>query len=138
MVAQWKPIQLVSMRMWVQSLALLSGLRTWCCCKLWHRSWIWLRSHAAMAVALAKAHGSNLTPSLGTSISHRSKTTKKQNKNTQKTKNRNFHLCPLPHTPLHRHTQASCFHGGTSFQAWFSTLCGKEVHLEIPGHCFGC
>ena len=26
-VAQWKHIQLVSMRMWVQSLALLSGLR---------------------------------------------------------------------------------------------------------------
>ena len=27
--------QLVSMRTWVRSLASLTGLRIWCCCKLW-------------------------------------------------------------------------------------------------------
>ena len=60
-VAQRKWIWLVSMRMRVQSLALLSGLRTRCCHELWYRSQIWLRSGVAVAVALIK------TPSLETS-----------------------------------------------------------------------
>ena len=34
-VVRWKPIQLVSMRMQVQSLALLSELRIWDCHELW-------------------------------------------------------------------------------------------------------
>ena len=34
-VVQWKQTCLVSMRTRVQSLAPLSGLRTWQCCKLW-------------------------------------------------------------------------------------------------------
>ena len=34
-VAQWKRIRTVSMRMWVRSLALLSGLGIWRCCELW-------------------------------------------------------------------------------------------------------
>ena len=38
MVAQWKWTQLVSMRMQVQSLVLLSGLWIWGCCELWCRS----------------------------------------------------------------------------------------------------
>ena len=29
----------------------LSGLRTWCCKKLWYRSQMWLGSRVAMAVA---------------------------------------------------------------------------------------
>ena len=36
-VAQRKRTQLVSMRMWVWSLASLSGLRIWCCWDLWWR-----------------------------------------------------------------------------------------------------
>ena len=36
-VAQWKRIWLVSRRTQVRSLALLSGLRIWCCCDLWCR-----------------------------------------------------------------------------------------------------
>ena len=36
-VAQWKRIPLVSMRMWVQSLPLLSGLGIQCCRELWSR-----------------------------------------------------------------------------------------------------
>ena len=35
---------LLPMRMRVQSLALLSGLRIWHCCELWYRSQMWLRS----------------------------------------------------------------------------------------------
>ena len=38
------------MRMQAQFLASLSGLRTWHCLKLQHRSKMWLRSHAAVAV----------------------------------------------------------------------------------------
>ena len=33
-VAQWKRIQLGTMRSWVRSLASLSGLRIWRCCEL--------------------------------------------------------------------------------------------------------
>ena len=42
---------IVSRRMWVQSLALLSGLRIWHCCKLQCRSQVQLRSGVAVAVA---------------------------------------------------------------------------------------
>ena len=43
------------MRMWVQSLASLSGLRIQHCCELWHRSQTWLGSHIAVALAYAAA-----------------------------------------------------------------------------------
>ena len=36
-VAQGKQIQLISMRMWVRSLASISRLRIWRCCELWCR-----------------------------------------------------------------------------------------------------
>ena len=39
-----------SMRMWVPSLAMLSGLRIGCCCKLRSGSQMWLRSSVAMVV----------------------------------------------------------------------------------------
>ena len=53
--------RLVSMRMWVPSLALLSGLRIWCCGELCYRSqtrhssdamllWLWRRSAAAASI----------------------------------------------------------------------------------------
>ena len=45
-----KEPNIVSMRMQVQSLVLISGLRIWCCCKLWHRSQRWFRSSVAVAV----------------------------------------------------------------------------------------
>ena len=59
---------LVSMRMRIRSLALLSGLRIWYCQELWYRSQMWLRSCTAVAVAKAGSCSSNSTPSLGTSI----------------------------------------------------------------------
>ena len=43
--------RLASMRMWVQSLDLLSESRIWCCCELWCRSQMRLGSGVAVAVA---------------------------------------------------------------------------------------
>ena len=43
--------QLVSMRMWVQSLASLSGLRICCCYMLWYSSQMRFGSSIAVAVA---------------------------------------------------------------------------------------
>ena len=68
---------IVSMRMWVHSLAALIGLRSQCCCKLWHRAQMRLRSGIAMAVAQAPAVGSDSTPSLGMPICHRCSCRKK-------------------------------------------------------------
>ena len=47
-VAQWKQIQLGTMRLWVQSLASFSGLRIWCCRELWCRAKMWLESLVAV------------------------------------------------------------------------------------------
>ena len=43
-------IQLVSMKLQVRSLVLLSGLRIWRCHKLWCSSQMWLEPCIAMAV----------------------------------------------------------------------------------------
>ena len=57
------------MVMWVQSLALLSGLRIRRCCELWCRSQMQLgSSRVAVAVVQASSCSFDLTPSLGTSI----------------------------------------------------------------------
>ena len=58
----------VSLRMWFQSLAPLSGLRTWHCLKLWSRLQMLLES--CIAVAKASSCRSDLTPRLGTSTCH--------------------------------------------------------------------
>ena len=52
-VAQWKQIQLASMRTHVRSLALLSGFRIQHCPELWCRSQTWLRSGVPVAVVVA-------------------------------------------------------------------------------------
>ena len=49
-MAQQKQIQLGTMRLWVQSLALLSGLRIQHCRELLCRSQMWLRSGIAVAL----------------------------------------------------------------------------------------
>jgi len=51
------------MRLWVQSLALLSGLRIRRCHELCYRLQTWLRSCIAVAVAKASGYSSDLTPS---------------------------------------------------------------------------
>ena len=49
-VAQCKRIRLVTMRLWVQSLAFLGVLKIWHCRELWYRSQTQLRSCVAVAV----------------------------------------------------------------------------------------
>ena len=79
-----------TMWFWVQSLALLSELKIWCCHELWCRSQSWLGSGVAVTVAQVNSCSSNQTPSLGTSICHGcgpKKTKdkeKKREENTQK------------------------------------------------------
>ena len=72
-VAQWQRTQLVSMKMQVRSLTLLSGLRFSfnLNCELRCRSQTWLTSSIAVAVPLSTICSSNWTPSLGTSICHK-------------------------------------------------------------------
>ena len=55
-MAQQKQILLVSMRMQVQSLTLLSVLRIWRCHELWCRLQMWLGSHVAVAVVEASGY----------------------------------------------------------------------------------
>ena len=67
-VAQRKQIRLGFMRMQVQSLASLSGLRIQCCCELSGRSQTQLGSGIALVVVEAGSCSSNSAPRLGTSI----------------------------------------------------------------------
>ena len=69
-VAQRKQIRLGTMRVWVRSLASLSGLRIRHCLELWCRSQTRLGSGIAVAVAQAGSNSSDSIPSLGTSICH--------------------------------------------------------------------
>ena len=86
-LVQWKQIWLVSMKMWVWSLALLSGSGMWHCCEMRCRSQMQLGSWDALAVAVEQAGScsSDSFPSLGTSICHRCGT-KKQSKTKQNKK----------------------------------------------------
>ena len=61
-------IDAFSVRMWVQSLVLPSGLRIQCCSKLQHRSQMWLKSGVALAVVWASSCRSDLTSGPGTSM----------------------------------------------------------------------
>ena len=77
------------MKLRVQSLALLSGLRIRHCCELWCRLQMWLWSRVAVALAQAGGYSSDSTPSLGTSICRgsglrNSKKKTKTNKQTNK------------------------------------------------------
>ena len=74
------------MRLQVQSLALLSGLRIWHCHELWCGLQTRLGSLVAVALAWAGGYGSNLTPSLGTFICLES--SPKNGKKTKKIKNK--------------------------------------------------
>ena len=67
-VVQQKQIQLVFMRIRVQSLALLSGSGIQPCSKVWCRLQMQLRSCVAVAVMQASSCSATSTPRLGTSI----------------------------------------------------------------------
>ena len=72
-------------RMQVQSLASISGLRIQCYYKLWHSLQMWLRPHVAVAVVQACSCRSSVTPSPGTYISHRWCHKKKEKYHNQNT-----------------------------------------------------
>ena len=69
-MAQWKRIQLGTMRLRVQSLALLSRLKIWHCREQWCWLQMQLRSGIAGALAQPGSNSSDSTSSLGTSICH--------------------------------------------------------------------
>ena len=62
-MAQQKRAQLVSIKMWVRSLASLRESRIQHCRELWWRSQTWLGSGGAVAVAQASSCSSNSAPS---------------------------------------------------------------------------
>ena len=64
-MVQRKRIRLATMRLRVQSLASIGGLKIWCCHELWCRSQTWLGSGVAVAVVQASSCSSNSTPTLG-------------------------------------------------------------------------
>ena len=64
-MARWKQIRLGTMRLQVQFLASLSGLRIGASGELWCRSQMRLRFCLAVAVAQASSCSPNLTPSPG-------------------------------------------------------------------------
>ena len=111
------------MRLRVQSLALLSGLKIQLCRELWRRSQTRLGSGIAVAVAVASNCSSNWHPGLGTSIccGCSPKKQKKTNKQTKSNGNSCFHhdLFPIAlitvvtagHT--HTHLTASFLKTGT-------------------------
>ena len=78
--AQQEWTHLVYTRIWVWSLASLSGLRIWCCHKLWHRLQTQLGSGGAVAAAQASNCSSDSTPSLETSICHHCSPKRQKNK----------------------------------------------------------
>ena len=90
-MTQQKQIQLGNLRLWVQSLASLSGLRIRHCHKLWCRSQMRLGSGVAVALGQAGSCSSNWTPSLGTSTYHRCGP-KKQTKKKGKGNGFNLHI----------------------------------------------
>ena len=116
-VAQWKWIPLGTMRLQVQSLASLSGLRIQDCCELWCRSQTRFGSHMAVAVVQAGSYSSNSTPSLATSICRRfgpKKTKDKTQTNKQKSS-------PLLKESL-QFLKCRCSHQGLSHR------CGNAKH----------
>ena len=76
MVAQRKRIRLVSIRMWVRSLASLTGWVIGRCRELWCRLQMRLGSCIAVTVAQVGGYSSDQTPSLGTSTCHGSSSEK--------------------------------------------------------------
>ena len=84
-MAQRKRIQLGTMRFQVQSQALLSGLRIWCCRELWYRSqtrlgfgllWLW---HRPAATAPIRPLAWELLYAVGVALKKKDKKTNNNN-----------------------------------------------------------
>ena len=131
-MTQQKPIWLGTMRLWVWSLALLSGLRIWHCCELWWRSQMRLGFCVAVALAWASGYSSDLTPSLGTCICGECgprKDKKKKRKRKEKPCKKLF--CVSMQKQLASRC-FSCTDDQRDFRKWTKTLCG--VYLLITAH----
>ena len=82
--------RLVSLRLWLGSLASPTGSGTQCCRELWPRSQRWLESRVALAVVQAGSRSSDSTPSLGTSSCLRCGPQKAKTKNKKPPQSQQF------------------------------------------------
>ena len=132
-MAQWKQISLVSMRTQVQSLALLSGLRIQCCCKLWCRLQMRLSSGIVVAVAQASSCSSSSTLSLGNSIYHGCSPKKTKKKKTKKDEKNLIRLQRTPPTQFFiKLTDFQCNKSGLLIQEMKEKILFKEEILGKP------
>ena len=123
--------QLVSTRMWIQSLVLLSGLRIWHCSELWCRLQMWHRSGIAMAVGVASSCSSDSTSSLGTSYAA-GMALKRKTKTKTKTRNTYRHT-----HKLHKQGMALAGQGGqSSVQLRLHPLLLFKIHFLRPDSSF--
>ena len=140
-MVQQKRIHLGTMRLWVWSLALLSGFRIQCFHELWCRLQTWLGSGVAMAVMKASSYSSNSTPSLGTSIC-RGCGPKKTKDKKKKKREREIEFtevekvvakhAPLPPSGAPPLRQARKFLKRTSQRSW--SFCRKPRSFSLAGH----
>ena len=94
-MVQWKHIQLVTMRLWVQSLTSLSGLRMQRCLELWCRSQTRFRLRSGVAVTVVwPAVVAPIRPlaweppyAAGTALKSKKKKKKKKKKKRKKKRN---------------------------------------------------
>ena len=91
-VTQQKRIWRASLRTQVWSLASLSGLRLWHCDELWCSLQTKLGSCVAVAVGQASGYSSDLIPSLGTFICHRTSPKRPKKKKKIQLFKRNIYL----------------------------------------------
>ena len=116
----WKRILLVSVRMWVQSLALLNGLRIQHCYELWCKLQMRPGSPVAVAVVQAGSCSSNSTSSLGTLICHEC---------SPKKKKKNLIGNILLFSIFKDMYIKSCTHG-----IWEVPKPGVELKLQLPAY----
>ena len=90
-MAQWKRIQLGTMRLRLRSLASLSGLRIQHCRDLRCRSQMRLGSCVAVALVQVGSYSSDSTTSLGTSTCHGS--SPRKGKKPKQNKTHKMHTC---------------------------------------------
>ena len=125
-VVQWKKIQLVSMRMWIPSLASFSGLGIWCCCEMRCKSQTQLGSQVSVAVVKAGSCSSNLSPSLGTSRSYGCGPLNNNNKNPPKKPQTILGILLLLHWLRIRHSYCSI----VTWVASTCHVCGQNKNKE--------
>ena len=137
--AQQKQIQLGTMRLQVQSLTSLSGLRISCFREPWCGSQTWLGSGLAVAMVEAGSCSPNETPSLGTSMCRGCSPKKKSKKQTKK---ESYRLCVREHPVIHANGRwiHSWFQKRLAFRrGWFRDKAPSKSLLTLcPQHSTSC